>query len=129
MNIILNSTKSFDQTATDLEQSVARHGFSVLHRFALSETLASKGHPIAGRCAVFEICNASLAAQILTRNPAISLALPCRIAVFESASQTRLGTIAPTTILSGFDAASDVTATATEVEQTLQRILSDAAQA
>ncbi len=127
MNIIVDSTKSFDQTTADLEQSVARHGFSVLHRFPLSETLASKGHPIAERCAVFEICNAPLAAQMLNRDPTISLALPCRITVFESGGQTRLGTIAPTTILSGFEVAPDIEATATEVEHTLRRILTDAA--
>ena len=126
MNIIVNSTKSFDQTTADLEQSVARHGFSVLHRFPLSETLASKGHPIVGRCAVFEICNASLAARMLTRNPTISLALPCRITVFESAGQTCLGTIAPTTILSGFEITPDIEEAAAAVEHTLQQILADA---
>lgn len=127
MNILVASTKSFDQALTDLEQSVVRHGFSVLHTFPLSETLASKGHAIAARCAVLEVCNARLAAQILTRDPTVSLALPCRITVFESAGQTRLGTIAPTTILSGFEAAPDIEATALEVERTLQRILTDAA--
>lgn len=127
MNIIVDSTKSFEQALTDLEQSVARHGFSVLHTFPLSETLAAKGHPIATRCAVFEICNAPLAAQMLSRDPTIGLALPCRITVFESGGQTRLGTIAPTTILSGFEAAPDITAAAAEVERTLERILTDAA--
>lgn len=127
MNIIVDSSKSFEQALTDLEQSVARHGFSVLHTFPLSETLATKGYPIAARCTVFEICNASLAAQMLTRDPTIGLALLCRITVFESSGQTRLGTIAPTTILSGFEAAPDIKAAAAEVERTLERILTDAA--
>ncbi|MBL8260740.1 MAG: DUF302 domain-containing protein [Candidatus Competibacteraceae bacterium] len=127
MNIVFDSAKPFDRILVDLEQSVARHSFSVLHRFPLDETLASKGHAIAGRCAVFEICNASLAAQMLNRDPAISLALPCRIAVFESAGQTRLGTIAPTTILDGFEATPEIKATAVEVERTLRQILGDAA--
>ena len=127
MNIIVDSTKSFDRAVTDLVQSVARHGFSVLHQFPLSETLASKGHPIAARCTVLDVCNAKLAAQILANNLTISLALPCRITVFESAGQTRMGTIAPTTLLSGFETAPDIEATAADVERTLQRILDDAA--
>lgn len=127
MNIIVNSSKSFERAVADLEQSVARHGFSVLHRFALDETLASKGHPIAARCAVLEVCNAQIAARILARDPAISLALPCRVAVFESEGQTRLGTIAPTTILGGFEVASDIEATAAEVENTLRQMMVDAA--
>ncbi|MBL8251324.1 MAG: DUF302 domain-containing protein [Candidatus Competibacter sp.] len=76
---------------------------------------------------MLEVCNAQLAAQILTRDPAISLALPCRVAVFESAGQTRLGTIAPTTILAGFEAAPDVEATAADVERALRQMLADAA--
>lgn len=79
------------------------------------------------RCAVFEVCNASLAAQMLARDPTISLALPCRIAVFQSAGQTGLGMIAPTTLLAGFETAPDMQETAVDVERTLQQILIDTA--
>ena len=65
---------------------------------------------------------------MLVRDPTISLALPCRIAVFQSAGQTRLGMIAPTTLLAGFETASpDMQATAVDVERTLRQILIDTA--
>ena len=127
MNILLDSRKPFDIAVADLQRSVATHGFSVLHVHALSDTLAGKGHPIDKRVAVLEVCNAAVASQMLARDAAVSLALPCRVAVFEHGDGTRLGTIAPTTILAGFEIGPEVDATASEVERTLRRILKDAA--
>ncbi|HWS05146.1 MAG TPA: DUF302 domain-containing protein [Burkholderiaceae bacterium] len=127
MNILLDSRKPFDVAVADLQRSVATHGFSVLHVHALSDTLAAKGHPIDKRVAVLEVCNAAVAAQMLARDATISLALPCRVAVFEHAGGTRLGTIAPTTILAGFDPDPEVDITASTVERTLREILADAA--
>ena len=127
MNILIDSTKPFDRVLAAVEHSIAHHGFSVLHTHALSETLAAKGQPIAARCAVLEVCNAKVASQMLKRDLTLSLALPCRVAVFETAGGTRLGTIAPTTILSGFEVEPDIEAAAAEVERTLRQILADAA--
>ena len=127
MNILLDSRKPFDVAVADLQRSVAAHGFSVLHVHALSDTLAAKGHPIDKRVAVLEVCNAAVASQMLALDATISLALPCRVAVFEHGDGTRLGTIAPTTILAGFEVGPAVDATASEVERTLRRILTDAA--
>ena len=127
MNILLDSRKPFDVAVADLQRSVATHGFSVLHVHALSDTLAAKGHPIDKRMAVLEVCNAAVASQMLALDATISLALPCRVVVFEHGDGTRLGTIAPTTILAGFQVGPAVDATASEVERTLRRILTDAA--
>lgn len=127
MNILLDSTKSFDQTVADLARSVASHGFSVLHTHALSDTLAAKGHPIARRCAVLEVCNAGVASRMLSRDTTISLALPCRVAVFEHEHGTRLGTIDPSSILAGFDTDPSMEQAAADVERSLRNILTDAA--
>lgn len=77
MNILVESSKPFERASADLQRSVAAHGFSVLHVHALSDTLASKGHPIDKQVAVMEVCNARIASQMLSRDPTISLALPC----------------------------------------------------
>ncbi|WP_295637037.1 DUF302 domain-containing protein [uncultured Methylibium sp.] len=127
MNILLDSRKPFDVAVADLQRSVAAHGFSVLHMHALSDTLAAKGHSIDKRVAVLEVCNATVASEMLTRDASISLALPCRVAVFEHADGTRLGTIAPTTILEGFGLGPEVDIAASLVERTLRQILVDAA--
>lgn len=127
MNILIESSKTFERALADLQRSVAAHGFSVLHVHALSDTLASKGHPIDKQVAVMEVCNARIASQMLGRDPTISLALPCRVALFEHGGGARLGTIAPTSILAGFDIDPEVDRVATDVERTLRQILVDAA--
>lgn len=126
MNIRLDSHKPFDRTIADLRSSVATHGFSVLHVHALSDTLAAKGRPIKMRVAVLEVCNAAVAAEMLARDATISLARPCRVAVFEHAGDTRVGTIAPTTILAGFDLGPEEDITAREGERMLRQVLADA---
>ncbi len=127
MNILVDSAKPFDRALADVERSVARHGFSVLHTLALSETLAAKGQPISKQCAVLEVCNAKVASRMLERDLTLGLALPCRVAVFETAGGAKLGTIAPTTLLAEFEVEPEVEATAAEVERTLRQILADAA--
>ncbi|MCB1825297.1 MAG: DUF302 domain-containing protein [Candidatus Competibacteraceae bacterium] len=127
MNILIDSTKPFERALADAERSIAQHGFSVLHTHPLSETLAAKGQPIATRCAILEVCNAKIASQILKSDPALSLALPCRVAVFEAANGTRLGMIAPTTVIAGFETEPEVRVAAAEVERALRQILADAA--
>lgn len=127
MNILLDSAKPFDLAVADLQRSVLEHGFSVLHTHALSDTLAAKGHPMGSRCAVLEVCNAGVASRMLSHDATISLALPCRVAVFEHVQGTRLGTIAPTSILAGFDVDPSMKQVAAEVESTLRNILHDAA--
>lgn len=127
MNILIDSQKPFDVAVADLQRSVAAHGFSVLHTHALSDTLAAKGHPIPRRCAVLEVCNAGVASRMLSRDTTLSLALPCRVAVFEHDQGTRMGTIAPTSILAGFEVDADMDLAAADVERTLRDILADAA--
>lgn len=127
MNILVESSKPFDRAVADLRRSVADNGFSVLHIHALSDTLASKGQPIDKQVSVLEVCGARIASQLLCLDPMVSLALPCRIAVFEHEGRTRMGSIAPTSMLAGFDLDPAVDRGAKDVERTLRQILADAA--
>ena len=127
MNILVDSPKPFDLAVADLQRSVAAHGFSVLHTDALSDTLAAKGHPIPRRCAVLEVCNAGVASRMLGRDITISLALPCRVAVFEHDQGTRMGIIAPTLILAGFEVDTEMDQAAADVERALRGMLAGAA--
>lgn len=127
MNILLDATKAFDRAVADLQHSVPAHAFSVLHTHALSDTLAAKGYPVPRHCAVLEVCHAGVASRLLSRDTAVSLALPCRVAVFEHDQGTRLGTIAPTSIIAGLDVGPAMNEDAADVERTLHIILADAA--
>ena len=68
MYYIVESNKSFDQAATDLEAAVKRHEFGVLHIHDLGNTLRGKGVAFAENCKVFEVCNPGQAASAWYRH-------------------------------------------------------------
>jgi uncharacterized protein (DUF302 family) len=90
--------------------------------------MESKGVAFGRECRVFEVCNPVHAGKVLGENIEISTALPCRIAVYAEGGRTILATIAPSALLTMFDAPS-AAETAREVEVTLLRIMDEAARA
>ena len=79
MYYIVETVKSFEQAATDLEAAVKRHGFGVLHIHDLGTTLRSKGIEFNNQCKVFEVCNPTQAAKVLATDMRLNMALPCQI--------------------------------------------------
>lgn len=106
----------------------AAHKFGVLGVHNLRERMESKGVAFGRECRVFEVCNPVHAGKVLGENIEISTALPCRIAVYAEGGRTILATIAPSALLTMFDAPG-AAATAREVEATLLRIMEEAARA
>ena len=79
MYYIVETLKSFQQAATDLETAVKHHGFGVLHIHDLGTSLRSKGIAFDEQCNVFEVCNPGQAAKVLSADMRLNMALPCRI--------------------------------------------------
>ncbi|HVU25479.1 MAG TPA: DUF302 domain-containing protein [Opitutus sp.] len=109
-----------------LPEISAQHQFGVLGVHNLREKMASKGVPFDRECRVFEVCNPRHAQRVLAENISISSALPCRIAVYPEDGRTVLATLKPTALLTLF-AAPGAAAVAREVEDTLVRIMAEAA--
>lgn len=103
-----------------------QHQFGVLGVHDLRQKMTSKGVPFDRECRVFEVCNPRHAQKVLTENIAISAALPCRIAVYPEGGRTVLATLKPTALLTLFSAPG-AAAVAREVEDTLVRIMAEAA--
>jgi len=123
---IVDSAKSFDQAATDLEAAVKRHGFGVLHVHDLGATLRSKGIAFAEQCKVFEVCNPGQAARVLAADMRLNMALPCRISVYQEQGKTKIGMIRPTALLALFPGAADLKTVAEEVERETMRMIDEA---
>lgn len=117
MYYIVETEKSFEQASADLEAAVTRNGFGVLHVHDLGETLRGKGIPFEPQCRVFEVCNPKLAAQVLSADMRLNMALPCRISVFTDDSGTKIGLIKPADMLEGLSRDPAVQQTAREVEE------------
>lgn len=123
MYYIVDTPKSFEQAATDLEAAVKRHQFGVLHVHDLGSTLRSKGVDFKDECKVFEVCNPGQAAKVMALDMRLNMALPCRISVYTEHGQTRIGLIKPAEMLAGLSQDAALLQIANEVEaQTLQMV-------
>lgn len=117
MYYIVDTAKSFEQAATDLEVAVKRHGFGVLHIHDLGATLRSKGIAFDEQCKVFEVCNPVQAAKVLATDMRLNMALPCRISVFTDKARTKIGLIRPAQMLAALSQDMALAQTAREVEE------------
>jgi uncharacterized protein (DUF302 family) len=123
---VVDSTKTLDRLAADLEQAVARHKFGVLGVHDLKDAMAKKGVAFDRPCRIYEVCNPHQAKKVLEANMEISTALPCRIALYQEGGVTRLATIKPTAMIALYRG-SGLEEVAREVEATLVRIMDEAA--
>lgn len=126
MYYIVETEKSFEQAATDLETAVKNNGFGVLHIHDLGATLSSKGVDFDEQCKVFEVCNPGQAAKVLSTDMRLNMALPCRISVFTEDEKTKIGLIRPEKILSALSEDETLKQTAREVEEVTIQMIDEA---
>ena len=117
MYYIIETSKSFNQAAADLESAVKHHGFGVLHIHDLGATLRSKGITFDEECKVFEVCNPAQAAKVLAADMRLNMALPCRISVFTESGKTKIGLIRPVQMLAALSQDPAMLEVAKEVEE------------
>ena len=123
MQYVVETSKSAEQAATDLEAAVKKHNFGVLHVHNLRETLKNKGFDLPNECRILEICNPQQAISVLTEDMGMNMALPCRISVYEEGGKTKIGMIKPTTLLASLSQSEVLMGIAEEVERkTIQMI-------
>jgi len=126
MYFIAESSKPFEQAASDLEAAVKRHGFGVLHVHDLASTLRSKGFPFEEECRILEVCNPEQAVKVLSTDLRLNMALPCRISVFTDKGKTRIGLIKPVMMLSALSQDESLVQVAREVETAIIRMVEEA---
>lgn len=126
MYYIVETTKSFQQAAIDLEAAVKRYGFGVLHIHDLGTTLRNKGVAFEEQCKVFEVCNPGQAAKVLSADMRLNMALPCRISVYTDKGKTNIGLIRPVKMLSALSQDEALMKTAAEVEEKTINMIDDA---
>lgn len=127
MTYVIETPKSVDEAARDLQAAVERNGFGVLHTYDFRETLKEKGFPIEAECRVLEVCNPRQAQAVLNHDMELNMALPCRISVYEEAGTTHIGMIPPGDILGLVSGSDALRAVAGEVEEAIRRMIDEAA--
>lgn len=126
MYYIVETSKSFSQTSTDLELAVIRNGYGVLHIHDLGTTLRSKGIAFVEECKIFEVCNPGQAAKVLSIDMRLNMALPCRISVFTEKGHTKIGLIKPLEMLSALSKDAAIVEAAKEVEEKTIKMVDEA---
>lgn len=126
MLYVTDTAKDVSAAARDLEAAVVRNGFGVLHVYDLKEKLGEKGVILPNACRILEVCNPRQAAKVLAVDMEVSLALPCRISVYEDGGKTKIGMIRPTALLAIFPGGGALASAAEEVEKVLLQIIEEA---
>ena len=126
MLYVKQTHKSVDQAFQDMEASITKHGFGLLHHYDFKRTLKEKGFDLQNECRVLEVCNPKQACEVLHMDMAINMALPCRISIYEEKGKTFIGMIPPSTMLGLISDSSELQAAALGVEQTARQIIDDA---
>lgn len=127
MKYIVESGKPVFEAVEALKEAVARHQFGVLNVQDLQATLQGKGFDLDRACVVLDICNPKQAMKVLNQDMAVSLALPCRVAVFSESGKTHLGMISPQAMLSALSDDPSLREVAVEVENALKQMIDEAA--
>jgi len=126
MYYIVDSNKSFEQAATDLDAAVKRNGFGVLHVHDIGNTLRGKGVEFENQCRVFEVCNPLQASRVMAADMRLNMALPCRISVYTEGGKTHIGMIKPAAILASLSQSPELAKVAQEVEQKAMQMMDEA---
>ena len=126
MRYIVETEKSPQQAAEDLEAAVKRNNFGVLHIHDLKQTLKKKGFELPNECRIFEICNPKQALEVLTDDMGMNMALPCRISVYEEGGKTKIGMVKPTALLAALSQSRKLMEVAEEVERKTIQIIEEA---
>ena len=126
MLYVVESRKDVETAAHDLEEATKRHKFGVLHVHDLQQKMKEKGVEFPRACRILEVCNPHQASRILSQQMAVSLALPCRISVYEEGGTTKIGTILPTALLNIFPGAESLQEVARDVEREILAIIDEA---
>lgn len=126
MYYIVESSKSFEQAAADLDAAVKRHGFGVLHVHDIGNTLRGKGLAFEPQCRVFEVCNPQQASRVMAADMRLNMALPCRISVYTDDGKIRIGMIKPRAILASLSQDPALATVAQEVEQQTMQMIDEA---
>ena len=125
MYYTVETSKTFEKAAADLEAAVKRNEFGVLHIHDLGNTLRSKGVAFTEQCKVFEVCNPQQAARVLSTDMNLNMALPCRISVFTEKGATKIGMIKPVPMLAALSQDQVLVGVAQEVEAKTKKIIDE----
>lgn len=117
------SKQPIEEINAIVPQLCEKDKFSILKTYVYHEILESKGFPIKRKVFIYEICQAKIAAAMLTDNPHFSLFMPCKLAIYEENGNTVISTMNMEIMLNALKSDKELYSDATTLFNTLQRIM------
>lgn len=94
------TNKTIDETISSIEQNLKDNRFGILWQLDLTATLQKKGvDSYTTPYRILEVCNPVEAATVLGHNPLVGYFLPCKITIYESDGNTKIGLSKPTVMI------------------------------
>jgi len=119
----VDSNKSFDRLAGEIEKAATARGFRILAVHDVQATLADKGFKIEP-LKIFEVCNAVFAHDAVSRDIRAAMFMPCKIVLSERGGSSSITLVRPS-MIADLLPDSGLEALASEVEQTLKEIVDE----
>jgi uncharacterized protein (DUF302 family) len=127
MLYVREAAGSVDEVVKKLEEAATANKFGVLTVHNLKQKLNAKGVDFGPECSIVEVCNPQKAKSVLEADMSISVALPCRISIYEEDGTVKVSTLRPTAVL-GLFGRPELVPIAKEVEEVMIRMIDAACQ-
>jgi len=92
MTYTVKSEKKIENIIDKVEGLCAEYNLALLHKYVYHEVVKEKGFPIERKVYIYEVCQAKVAALVLTDEPDFAPFMPCRIAVYEKKNNSVIST-------------------------------------
>lgn len=92
MTYRVSSTKNIHDITSQMQLLCDEYNLALLHHYVYHEVVEEKGFPIDRKVYIYEICQAKVAALVLTDEPDFAPFMPCRIAIYENNNHVDIST-------------------------------------
>ena len=125
MTYKVHSSKDISKVISKVGDACDAHKFAFLHYYVYHEVVESKGFPIERKVYIYEVCQAKVAALVLTDEPSFSPFMPCRIAVYEEAGLVTISTQNMEMMLNTLKDNTELYRQTSELFRTLKSLMND----
>lgn len=108
-----------------VQSSCQKYNFALLHHYNYHEILESKGFGIKRKVYIYEVCQASVAALVLSNEPSAAPFMPCRIAIYEEGKEVTISTQNMEMMLNTFKGNAQLYRETSEIFTSLKLLLND----
>lgn len=119
------SDQDISNVVQKVQSACQKYNFALLHHYDYHEILESKGFAIERKVYIYEICQASVAALVLTNEPSAAPFMPCRIAIYEEGKEVTISTQNMEMMLNTFKGNAELYRETSEIFATLKLLLND----